>query len=130
MNKKLLFALWGGLYVLCAAIGFLPTADGALGILRTLLAILFFLPPLLLIRTGEIQTLRLIRNLSAIWLVLTTVLIIGNFLTVGASLRLGNMLFALLAIISSPMICGQIWVVSLFGWSYLMFAAMGGLRTK
>ncbi len=130
MNKKLLFALWGGFYVLCAAIGFLPTADGVPGILRTLLAILFFLPPLLLIRTGEIQTLRLIRNLSAIWLVLTTALIIGNFLTVGASLRLGNMLFALLAIISSPMICGQIWVISLFGWSYLMFAAMGGLRTK
>jgi hypothetical protein len=59
-----------------------------------------------------------------------TVLIICNFLTVGASLRLGNMLFVLLAIISSPMICGQIWVISLFGWSYLLFACFHGLRSR
>lgn len=130
MSKKLLFVLWGGLYAICAVFGFFPDSSGALRVLRILLALSFFIPPLLLIHTGDRAVLRLVRNLAAIWLVLTTVLIIANFLTVGASLRLGNMLFVLLAIISSPMICGQIWVISLFGWSYLLFACINALRKR
>lgn len=127
MSKKFLFALWGGLYILCAVLGFLPALP--LGF-RILAAVLFFLPPVLLIRTGERQVLALIRNLSAIWLVLTTALIIANFLTVGASVQLGNVFYVLLVIISSPMICGEIWVLSLFGWACLLFAAISGLRSK
>ncbi len=130
MNKKILFALWGGFYVLCAALGFIPEPTGALRILLIVFAVAFFLPPLLLIRTGDKALLRLIRNLALIWLVLTTVLIIANFLSFNASLRLGNVLYALLVIISSPMICGQYWVLSLFGWSWLMFDSISKLRKK
>jgi hypothetical protein len=39
-------------------------------------------------------------------------------------------LYALLVIISSPMICGQYWVLSLFGWSWLMFDCISKLRRK
>jgi hypothetical protein len=130
MNKKILFALWGGFYVLCAALGFIPEPTGALRILLITFSVAFFLPPLLLIRTGDKTLLRLIRNLALIWLLLTTALIIANFLSFNASLRLGNVLYALLVIISSPMICGQYWVLSLFGWSWLMFDCISKLRRK
>ena len=30
MNKKLLYVLWSGLFILCAALGFLPEPEGAL----------------------------------------------------------------------------------------------------
>ena len=44
MNKKLLFVLWGVLFVLTAGLGFLPEAAGWM----TALSLLFFLPPALL----------------------------------------------------------------------------------
>ena len=38
MKKSYLFALWGGLFVLCAALGFIPSPGAALKILLTLLS--------------------------------------------------------------------------------------------
>lgn len=130
MNKNILFALWGVLYALCAGLGFIPEPTGALRMLLIILAIACFVPPLLLIRRGERQTLCLIRNLSAIWLALTVVLIIANFLSFTASTLVGNILYSLLVIVSSPMVCGQYWVLSLFGWAYLMFDSIHMLRKK
>lgn len=130
MNKKVLFALWGVLYVLCAGLGFVPQPEGALRVLLVILAAASFLPPLLLIRAGGKATLRLIRNLAAIWLALTVVLIIANFLTLAASTLVGNILYSLLVIVSSPMVCGQYWVLSLFGWAYLLFDSINALGKK
>lgn len=130
MNKKTLFVLWGVLYILCAALGFVPTPEGALRILLTMLAIAFFLPPLLLIRSRDPMALKLIRTLSILWLCLTVALIIANFLTLNASYLAGNILYSLLVIVSSPMVCGQSWVISLFGWSYLLFDSMAALRKR
>lgn len=130
MNNKILFALWGSLYVLCAVLGFIPEPTGALRILMILLAVACFVPPLVLIHSAGSHTRRLVRNLAALWLVLTVALIIGNFLTVTASATVGNILYSLLVIVSSPMICGQYWVVSLFGWAYLLFDSINLLRQK
>lgn len=127
MNKKLLFALWGGLFALCAGLGFIPEPEGVLKGLMVTVSIAFFVPGLLLIRlstrTGDRHTLTLIRNLSAASLGLTVVLLIANFLSVSASETVGNILHSILVIVSSPMICGQYWVLSLFFWAYLMIAA-------
>ena len=128
MKNKTLFTLWGVLFALCAGLGFLPNPQGALRILLTILACGFFLPPLVLISRGQPHTLRLIRNLAALSLLLTVALIIINFLSFSASRLLGNMLYALLVIISSPMVCGQIWFIGLFGWAFLLFSAIRGLR--
>ena len=49
MNNKILFALWGVLFILCAGLGFLPEATGW----TTAAAILFFLPPALLLHKGD-----------------------------------------------------------------------------
>ena len=44
MKNHTLFALWGGLFALCAVLGFIPNPDGALRIVLTLLSVVFFVP--------------------------------------------------------------------------------------
>ena len=63
MNSKTLFTLWGGLFALCAGLGFIPNPTGALKILLILAAIAFFVPPLILIRKGGKKTRQLIGSL-------------------------------------------------------------------
>ena len=130
MNNKLLFILWAGLWALCSALGFAANPGPAAGILMTMLSIVFFLPPLLLIRSGKRSAVELIRNLSLIWLVLTVLLIIGNIASVNDSVLVGNILHCLLVVISSPMVCGRYWVIALFGWAYLLFDSMNQLKKK
>ena len=120
MNKKLLFALWGILYILCAGLGFLPQPEGIRRFLLTALAVVFFLPPAILLATGDPQSRKLIRNLSIASLSLTVVLIIANMLSIRGSTALGDGLYAMLIVISSPMVCGGNWLISLFLWACLL----------
>ena len=131
MNQKTLFALWGGLYALCAGLGFIPAPAGVLKALLAVLAVAFFVPPLMIVYgKSNRHTLQLVRNLAAWWLVLTTALLVINFMSAAAPVHLGDLLYAVLVIVSSPMICGQYWVLSLFGWAFVMFAAMAQLKKK
>ena len=134
MNKKILFALWGGLFVLCAGLGFIPEATGLLKALLMLLAIGFFVPAFALLKlsadAGDRHTLTLLRNLSALSLAVTVVLLVANFLSVLGSELLGNILHYILIIVSTPMVCGQYWALSLFLWAYLMLACQKALRKK
>lgn len=131
MNQKTLFALWGGLYALCAGLGFIPAPAGVLKALLAVLAVAFFVPPLMIVYgKSNRHTLQLVRNLAAWWLVLTTALLVINFMSAAAPVHLGDLLYAVLVIVSSPMICGQYWVLSLFGWAFVMFAAMVQLKKK
>lgn len=131
MNRKTLFALWGGLYALCAGLGFIPAPAGVLKALLAVLAVAFFVPPLMIVYgKSNRHTLQLVRNLAAWWLVLTTALLVINFMSATAPVHLGDLLYAVLVIVSSPMICGQYWVLSLFGWAFVMFAAMAQLKKK
>ena len=131
MNRKTLFALWGGLYALCAGLGFIPAPAGVLKALLAVLAVAFFVPPLMIVYgKSNRHDLQLVRNLAAWWLVLTTALLVINFMSAAAPVHLGDLLYAVLVIVSSPMICGQYWVLSLFGWAFVMFAAMAQLKKK
>ena len=131
MNQKTLFALWGGLYALCAGLGFIPAPTGVLKALLAVLAVAFFVPPLMIVYgKSNRHDLQLVRNLAAWWLVLTTALLVINFMSAAAPVHLGDLLYAVLVIVSSPMICGQYWVLSLFGWAFVMFAAMAQLKKK
>ena len=131
MNRKTLFALWGGLYALCAGLGFIPAPAGVLKALLAVLAVAFFVPPLMIVYgKSNRHDLLLVRNLAAWWLVLTTALLVINFMSATAPVHLGDLLYAVLVIVSSPMICGQYWVLSLFGWAFVMFAAMAQLKKK
>lgn len=134
MNKKVLFALWGGLFLLCAALGFFPEPEGWLGAARKLLAVCFFLPGALLLyrarRERDVRTQLLIRNLSGASLGLTLLAIVANFLSLGAGEALGDGLYAVLVILSSPMICGGNWLMSLFLWACLLTASIQILQKR
>ena len=132
MNKKLLYLLWAGLFILCACCGFIPQPEGPLVLLMTICSLLFFLPPGLLLwdsgRQQDLHTIKLIRNLSALSLGLTLVLLVLNFLTVLRSEFLGSVLHYILVIVSSPMICSGHWAMSLFLWACLLMASIRQLK--
>ena len=124
MNAKWLWALWAVLFSLCAGLGFIPEPEGALNVLMTLLSLLFFLPPWLLLRSADLAAAKLIRNLSAMSLGLTLVLLILSFVTAFSSEILGQVLHYVLVIVSSPMICSGHWAMSLFLWACLLMASL------
>ena len=132
MKSKTLFILWGGLFVLCAALGFVNTESVAAQVLMTTLSIAFFIPGTLLLRkckeSGNRSIALLVRNFSAASLLLTVVLLIANFLSVLAPAWLGNALHLMLVIVSAPMICSGYWVLSLFLWACLMIYAIKLLK--
>ena len=125
MKQKHLYALWAVLFILCAGLGFIPEPEGAAATVMTILSVSFFVPPALLLYRGEKQDALLVRNLSALSLGLTLVLLILNFLTAFSSETLGQILYYVLTIVSSPMICSGHWAMSLFLWACLL---MGSLK--
>ena len=132
MNKTSYFTLWGGLFILCAGLGFIPAPTGFLKFLMTSLSIAFFVPPACLLYRAipekDVQTVRLIRNLSIAALSLTLLLLIANFLCLMAPEAVGNFLYVLLVIVSCPMICSQYWVLSIFLWATLMMVSLNLLK--
>lgn len=134
MNQKPLFALWGGLFILCARLGFIPEPSGAVRVLLTLLSLAFFVPPALLLHRAvqekNTDTVKLVRNLSALSLGLTLILLIFNFLSALRSEVLGNILYWILVMVSSPMACSGYWALSLFLWACLLMVSLKVLRRK
>ena len=123
MNRKLLFTLWGMLFILTAVLGYFPAAWWS-----TVISILFFVPPALLLHRGGRDTVTLVRNLSALSLGVTLVVLILNFVLAVSSETLGNILHIVLTIVSAPMLASGYWVLSLFLWACLLMASMKKLR--
>ena len=132
MIRKLLFALWGILFSLCAGLGFIPEPQGLMASVLSFLAVISFLPPCLLLyradKTGNRDDSVLIRNLSVLSLGLTLILLILNFFTAFASEQLGQVLYYILIIVSSPMICCGHWFLSMFLWACLLVASTRQLK--
>ena len=132
MNKVFYYTLWAGFFILCAGLGFIPEPAGFAKFCLVALSIGFFVPPVCLLRLaekrGDRRNIRIVRDLAIASLVLTLALIIGNFMTLGGSETVGNMLYILLCIVSAPMVCAQYWVLSLFGWACLMIWANSLLK--
>lgn len=132
MNKTSFFSLWSGMFILCAGLGFIPEPAPVLKVLLILFAIGFFVPPAFLLRNASKEkdrdTLALVRNLSALSLGLTVVLLICNFASILWPEVLGNVLYTVLVMVSAPMFCAQYWVLSLFLWACLLIASIQLLR--
>lgn len=124
MKEKILYCIWGGLFILCAGLGFIPNPTGVGKGILVLIALLFFVPGGMIladgIRFGDRKGVLRIRWISIGSLLLTVGFLIANFCSVGASDAVGNTLYELLVIVSAPMICSQYWVLSLFLWSCLL----------
>lgn len=136
MNKKMLFSLWGVLFGVCAGLGFIPgfsqqVAPG-LQIVLTALSVGCFVPPFLLAyqagQEQDQQTLKLLRDLAALSLGLTLVLLVTSMLCALAGDAVGVFLHVLLILVSTPMVCSGYWVLSLFLWACLLFWSMSLLR--
>ena len=124
MKKQNLYIAWGTLYVICAALAFIPEPPTVLAGIMVVLGVAFFAPPAMLLYWAYPRqkwgTVRLIRNLSYVSLGLTVAALILNVLSVGALEIVGNVLYGLLILVSTPMVCAQAWVVGLFGWACLL----------
>ena len=128
MKKNILWILWSGAYVLCAALGFLPERGSVLQAFLTVLSLAFFVPPALLLhfahRAGDQKTIRTVRTLSALSLGLTLLMLIFNIVFASGSGALGNFLHGLLVLVSAPMLSMDFWALSLFLWACLLIASL------
>lgn len=132
-DKGILKALWAGMFILCAVMGFLPATSGATKVMLMLFALLFFAPPFADLwfswQRKDVQELRLVRNICLVSLGGTMVLLVANVLTVLSSgYGLGNVLYFFLVVVSTPMICGQYWAYSLLLWAVLLWCCIAALR--
>ena len=126
MKTKSLWLAWCVMYVLCTLLAFLPSPTGFLRLLLLLLALAFFVPGGMLVFYGlkenNRKTLRQLRMVSILSLGLTLAALVGNFLTVLASDAVGTALYVLLVLVSTPMVCSSLWILSLFLWACLLMA--------
>ena len=127
LKTKFLWLSWLYLFVQCAVLGFIPEPTGIVKWLLVAAAVCFFIPGFVLLvkadHRDDEKTIRLVRTLSLIALVLDTVLILFNYLTVTMTDTWGIVAHWMLVILGSPLICGQYWVLALFGWASLMVYA-------
>ena len=126
MKPKNLYPIWALLYILCVCLGAISQRSTAVDILFTIISIGFFVPPALLliqaIGSSDANALRILRLISIASLSLTLLAMIGNILSVLAPEILGNILYIVLLVVSSPMLCCKYWVLPLLLWAMLLFA--------
>ena len=134
MSKKTLYYIWGGLFILCGLLGFIPQPTGLLKVLMLVSSLVFFVPGGILLYLGKKEedygTIGVVRNISLISLSLTLFLLVLNFLSGKASDAMGDFLYGLLTMLSAPMVCSQYWFVSLFLWACLLFTAISFRKKK
>ena len=124
MKKSYLYIAWGVLYALCLGVSFTPNPTGSGEFFLVASAILFFVPPYVLLwrarKEQDRRTVLILRLICIGVLVLTALFLCLNFLAVHFSEQAGLVLHVLLVMVSVPMVCGQYWTMSLFLWACLL----------
>jgi membrane-associated protease RseP (regulator of RpoE activity) len=124
MKTKRLWLAWLYMFALCAVLGFIPEPYGLIKALLVIAAVCFFIPGVLLLLKGNHKTTKRVMLLSGIALVLSTVLIIFNFASALLPPVWGTVFYILMGILANPILCGQYWILSLFGWACLLAGGM------
>ena len=134
MKKWILYGFWVVEFILCASLGFIHNANAVGKVFQTILSLLFFVPPAILlvdaIRKKERGELLRLIIISAVSLALTMVLLVANVLSVGTTKAVGDALYGILVVVSSPMVCSRYWLLSLFLWACLLMGALYGRKQK
>ena len=134
MSKKALIFIWAVLYVLCAALSFSPSPEGNQYMALVTLSLLFFIPGFLLLSWGikadDHKSVRRICLLSGCSLAATMLVLILNFFAYSASEAVGMVMYVILVLVSVPMVCGQVWMLSLFLWACLLMVSLSYLRRQ
>ena len=128
MKKTALYIAWFCLFLATVILGSVEPGIRAVKIVMIALSIAFFIPPGILLYQGISQGDRaqvvLLRYISLISLAATFALLVANFLSASASQNVGDLLYALLIIVSAPMVCSQFWIVSLFAWACILMTSL------
>lgn len=134
MSNKTLYFIWGGLFIFCGLLGFIPEPAGLLKVLMVVSSLVFFVPGGMLLylskKSGDLRTIGIVRNLSLISLGVTLLLLVLNFLSGNASAAVGDFLYGLLVMLSAPMVCSQYWFMSLFLWACLLMTSLSFGKKK
>lgn len=132
MKRSSLYAIWGILYIICAGLGFIPEPNGAVRVFLLIIAMLFFVPPGILlwdaVQHGDRQELRRLGRLAALSLGATMAMLVISILTAFQAEWIGTLCHVLLVLVSAPMFCSNYWVSSLFLWAVLLLAARTGTK--
>ena len=134
MRNKTLYFIWGGLFIFCGLLGFIHQPEGIVKALMVVSSLVFFVPAGVLLyqnkKAGNLSAIATVRNLSAISLGVTLVLLVLNFLSGNAAAAVGDFLYGLLVFLSAPMVCSQYWFLSLFLWACLLMTAISFGKKK
>ena len=134
MNKWLYFS-WGILYALSAVLGLVQDPSETQKLLMLIFSLTFFVPGFLLlynaIQSGNRKGVLTVRLISLASLVLTTGGLVAMLLSAGTGSEVAtDVTYYVLAVVSVPMLCSQIWVVSLFLWACLLFSSFIKKKSK
>lgn len=128
MKKKVLYIAWFCLFLATVILGSVPPGSKAMKGIMVALSAAFFLPPAVLlyqgITGGNRKQVLLLRKISIISLGATFVLLLVNFLSTLLPQWAGDLLYALLIIVSAPMACSGYWIVSLFAWACILMTSL------
>ena len=124
MKQKLIYLLWLFLYIVCVGLGTIYADILILQLFQGLFALLFFVPPVLLVleglREGQKKYLVQIRTISIISLALTLIFMIANIAAVYATESVGNTLNQIYILVAAPMHCLPYGFISIFLWACLL----------
>lgn len=124
MKQKLIYLLWLFLYIICVGLGTIYADILVLQLFQGLFAVLFFVPPVLLVleglREGQKKYLVQIRTISIISLALTLIFMIANIAAVYATESVGNTLNQIYILVAAPMHCLPYGFISIFLWACLV----------
>ena len=131
IKEKNLYRIWILLYALCVWLGTVKENQGMNRVMLVLAALLFFVPAVLLVikalREKEYKILKRLRWIAIGSLGLTTLALVGNFLSAVGSDQLGTVLHYVLLVVSAPMMCAQYWALSIFLWACLLMVTLPGV---
>lgn len=127
MRYSTLYALWGAMFLLCAGLGMIPDPQGVGYGACLVCGLAFFAPPMVLVQKARKEKqkkhLVFVRDAALLSLGLTVLAFAVNVFSAFGSDLMGKLLHVLLAVVSTPMFCTQIWVLSLLGWGVLLMSA-------
>lgn len=129
LSYKTLYIAWAVMFALTVALGFqFPEPESRLlRVVLILIALLFFLPPwVVLVKAkagGQRFHVRLVGLLAVASIVLTVLLIVLNIMSPMWSEAVGNALNAAMIVVSAPMVCSNYYVSSLFMWGVIIAEA-------
>ena len=124
MKTKTLWLIWLYLFAFCCVLGFIPDPPEFVKALLVTVGVCFFIPGALLLKGREGKSIFWVRLISIVSLALTLVSIILNFASVLMEPVWGKILYIIMGILSTPMLCCQVWVIGMFGWACLLAASL------